>query len=161
MEVKYLVYKGNRTEGTITVIKEPPLSKFRKLRVFQGMRLEIGKEIPVATADRIMDMLAGTFVVETQNLDDLETFKKQFKEIVESYKKQFGDDAISIVPALVIEGLFAVMGDGAMESVLTALKESDEIEMDVPEIKAMVAEIFKLERKIPKKKKSKSKDDDE
>ena len=156
MEVKYLVYKGPKTDGIVTVTKEPPLSKFRKLRVYQGMRLEVGKEIPAVTVKRIMDLLSGTFVVETQNLDDLETFKKQFEEIVESYKNQFGNDAISVVPALVIEGLFAVMGDGAMESVLTALKESDEIEMDVPEIKAMVAEIFKLERKKPKAKKKKS-----
>lgn len=154
MEVKYLVYKGSKTDGTITVSKESPLSKFRKLKVYQGMRLEIGKEIPELTVKRILDVLKGTFVIEKQQLDDLETFKRQFEEIVESYKNQFGDDAISVVPALVIEGLFAVMGDGAMEAVLTALKESDEIEMDVPEIKAMVAEIFKLERKKPKKKKA-------
>jgi hypothetical protein len=159
MEVKYLVYKGPKTEGTVTVTKESPLSKFRKLKVYQGMRLEVGREIPEITVKRILDVLSGTFVVETQYLDDLETFKRQFSEIVESYNNQFGNDAISVVPALVIEGLFSVMGDGAMESVLTALKESDEIEMDVPEIKAMVAEIFKLERKKPKKKKAVSKSD--
>lgn len=156
MEVKYLVYKGPKLDGEITVLNESPLSKFRKIKVYKGLRLEVGKDIPEITAKRIMDMLAGQFVVEKQNLDDLETFKKQFEEIVETYKNQFGDDAISVVPALVIEGLFSVMGDGAMESVLTALKESDEIEMDVPEIKAMVAEIFKLERKKPKAKKKKT-----
>ena len=155
MEVQYLVYNGTKTDGYVTVTKEPAISKFRKLHVYQGMRLEVGKDIPKLTVKRIMDMSAGSFKVVKETLDDFETFKKQFAEIVQSYSDQFGKDAISVVPALVIEGLFSVMGDGAMESVLTALKESDEIEMDIPEIKALVAEIFKLERKKPKSKKKK------
>jgi hypothetical protein len=155
MEVQYLVYKGPKDDGYVTVSKEPATSKFRRLHVYQGMRLLIGKEIPQLTAKRVMDNLSGSFVIEKHTLDELETFKAQFSEIVQSYKDQFGDDAISVVPALVIEGLFGVMGDGAMESVLTALKESEEIEMDVPEIKTMVASIFK----IKSAKKAKKKDD--
>lgn len=157
MEVQYLVYNGTKTEGEVTVTKESPLSKFRKIKVYQGMRLEIGCEVPASTVKRILDTVPNLFRVEKVQLDDLETFKKQFKAIVESYSNQFGDDAISVVPALVIEGLFAVMGDGAMRSVLTALKESEEIEMDVPEIKAMVAETFKL---VTKKKASTKKKKD-
>ena len=157
MEVQYLVYVGNKTEGSVTVTKESALSRFRTIPVFQGMRLEIGKDIPEITVKRIIDTMPNIFVVEKQELDDLETFKKQFASIVESYKDQFKEDAIAIVPALVIEGLFSVMGDGAMQSVLTALKESEEIEMDVPEIKAMVADVFKL---ASKKKTSKKKKDD-
>lgn len=153
MEVQYLVYKGPKVDGHVTIIKEPAISKFRKLHVYQGMRLQIGKEIPQLTAKRVMDNLAGTFVIESQTLDELETFKAQFSEIVQTYKDQFGEDAACVVPALVIEGLFSVMGDGAMESVLTALKESEEIEMDVPEIKRMVAAIFKIKPKAVKKKK--------
>lgn len=153
MEVRYLVYVGPKKDGCVTVAKESPLSKWRKLPVYQGMRLLIGKEIPTLTAKRITDMLSDQFHVEKTNLDDLETFKHQFSDIVRSYSDQFGKDAISVVPALVIEGLFSVMGDGAMESVLTALKESEEIKMDVPEIKKMVADVFKLKKATVKKKK--------
>ena len=153
MEVQYLIYTGNKTAGSVTVTKESALSRFRKIPVFQGMRLEIGKDVPEITVKRILDTMPKLFRVEKQELDDLETFKKQFASIVESYNDQFGEDAISVVPALVIEGLFSVMGDGAMQSVLTALKESEEIEMDVPEIKKMVADIFKLAPKKSSKKK--------
>lgn len=152
MEVQYLVYKGPKDDGYITVSKEPATSKFRRLHVYQGMRLLIGKEVPQLTAKRVMDNLSGSFVIEKHTLDELETFKAQFSEIVQSYKDQFGDDAISVVPALVIEGLFGIMGDEAMEAVLTALKESEEIEMDIPEIKKMVADVFKLEKRTVKKK---------
>ena len=150
MEVKHLVYKGNKQVGSVTVTKEPPLSKFRRLSVYRGLRLEIGKEIPEITVKRIIDTLPGIFEIETTSLNQLDVFKSQFKDIVESYRNQFGDNAESVVPALIVEGLFAVLGDGAMRSVLTALRESDEIEMDIPEIKQVVAEVFKLERKKPK-----------
>ena len=159
MEVQYLVYVGNKTAGTVTVPLESALSRYRKIPVFQGMRLEVGKDIPEITVKRIINTMPKLFKVEKQNLDDLETFKKQFASIVESYRDQFGEDAISVVPALVIEGLFSVMGDGAMQSVLTALKESEEIEMDVPDIKKMVADIFKLAPKKAKAKAKKKKDE--
>jgi hypothetical protein len=149
MEVQHLIYKGNKTEGSVTIPQEPPLSKFRKLKVFQGMCLEVGKDIPEITAKRVINHFRDIFELRKENLDDLDTFKAQFKDIVRFYNQQFGDDALAVVPALTIEALFSILGDGAMESLLTALRESDEIAMKPEDIKDLVAKVFGIEAGNP------------
>lgn len=151
MEVRHLVYTGNEKDKEVIIRQEPALSKFRKIRVYPGLRLEIGREIPDKTARRVTEMLSSMFVIESTNLDDLETFKKQFRDVIDFYTNQFGVDALSVVPSLTVEALFSVMGDDAMESLLIALRESDEIEMGEEEITKMFSTVFKTERKKPKK----------
>lgn len=151
MEVRHLVYTGKEVDKEIVVRQEPPLSKFRKLKVYPGLRYEIGKDIPEKTSRRIMEMLGMMFKVEVEDLDDLETFKKQFREVIDFYTHRFGIDALAVVPSLTVEALFSVMGDDAMETLMIALRESDEIEMSEKQIADVFNSVFKIERKKPKK----------
>jgi hypothetical protein len=157
MEVQYLEYIGPKVEGTIVNRKESALSKWRQMRVYQGMRLEVGREIPATVVKNLRNMLGDQFKVVTVQLDDVQTFKNQFADIVTFYKNQYGDDAVAVVPAIVVEATLAVLGEESIIPMFTAMKESDEIEVAPSVFKKHFDEVFKTVRTVKRRPKAKAK----
>lgn len=150
MEVRYLVYKGAPVTKSIIVRQESATSPWRNLKVYPGLRMEIGKQIPERIASFLMEMRSSMFDIEKKELDTLEVVKGQFQEIIEFYNKHFEKDAPSVVPALLVEGLFSVMGDSAFTSLVTAIQKSQAIGMSETDRINAIENIFsKVEDEKP------------
>jgi hypothetical protein len=130
MEVRILKYTGEVEDGTVVIRQEHPLSKFRNLRVYKGAEWEVGKDIPEKTVKNITDMLSHSFIVETVQLDNHGEVLHNLCDFLSGYKERFGKDAESVLPALTVEAILDVVGEGALTSILSALENSSRISDD-------------------------------
>jgi len=149
MEVQILKYTGPLEDGEVIIRQEHALSKWRKLRVYQGMSLEVGKDIPQTVSRHIMAMMAHSFVLEKVVLDNLGEVKHQIRDFLEGYQDRLGDDADSVLPAITMEAIFSLIGEEAMESVLRALALSKEIKQTPKEIAKRLAALEDPSEKLP------------
>lgn len=85
MEVKYLIYKGNRESGTLIVKQMPANSPFRALNYTAGMKKEIGIDIPAKVADMIVGSYKTLFGYETIVLDDKDSLLREFSQMIQRY----------------------------------------------------------------------------
>lgn len=134
MEIRVLKYVGPMTDGTVIVRQEKLMSPYRNLKVFKGMELEVGRDIPETTARYITDMMAHSFKVEVIQLDNNAEVKHNIVTFLEGYKERFGKDASAALPALTVEAIFDLFGKDAIESILQAMSHSRKVGMAVEDI---------------------------
>jgi hypothetical protein len=152
MEVQILKYTGPMESGEVIIRQEHPLSQWRKLKVYQGMSLEIGKDIPTKVAKNIMAMMSHSFAVETVVLDNLGEVKRCIELFLEGYQERLKEDASSVLPALTIEALINNMGEEALESIIRALVLSEKIKATPGEISKRILELEEPKVQKPKAK---------
>jgi hypothetical protein len=145
MEVRMLRYTGALENGTVIVRQEPLISPYRNLKVFKGMELEVGRDIPEKTAKYIIDMLSHSFTVEVVQLDNNAEVKHHISVFLEGYKKRLGKDAKAVLPALTIEAIFDLLGEDAMESILQAIANSAKVSTSVGELSKKLSKMGEVE----------------
>ena len=102
MKLEHLVYHGKREEGTLTVGRVDILSPFRKIKYYKGLRLEIGKQIPLDIAQIIAKDYPTVFKIDAQNLDDQEGYIYHISDILEECLARLGDEqALKVMEKLV------------------------------------------------------------
>lgn len=91
MEVRYLLYIGNKKEGSLIVkiIKSP--SPFRLIKYWKGMRLRIGVDVSTKVAEFLVSDYKSLFKIESELLSDSEEFKDSFLRLVLAMKKKCKD----------------------------------------------------------------------
>jgi hypothetical protein len=87
MEIKLLVYIGNKQKGTITVRQVPANSEWRRLPFRVGMRLRVGTEIPADVAQFVVDNFRKLFKFESAELPPEQYFTEKFMELYDTVKE--------------------------------------------------------------------------
>ena len=82
MQIKHLVYCGKRKKGNLRVGRLDILDHFRNIEYYEGMRLEVGKVVPLDTAEIIAKDYPSVFKMEIKELDDKEAFFYQVCDII-------------------------------------------------------------------------------
>lgn len=152
MEVRILKYTGPLENGTVVVRQESPLSKFRNIRVYPGAQWEVGKDIPEKTAKHITDMMGHSFKVEVLQLDNNGEILHNIKDFLKGFKDRLAKDADAVLPALTIEAILDIFGDGALVSIQSCLENSAKISPEAREkfgINAKVEAEVEVEKAKP------------
>ena len=102
MKIEHLVYCGQREQGTLTVGRVDVLSPFRKIKYYEGLKLEIGKQIPLDIAQIIAKDYPSTFKIEERDLNDQEAYVYHISDILEECLIRLGHEGtLKVVEKLV------------------------------------------------------------
>lgn len=106
MQIEHLVYCGSRKQGTLTVGRVDVLSPFRKMKFYKGLRLEVGKAIPLDIAAIIAKDYPSVFKIEKKELGDKEAYELQLSDIIEECLAVLDDKGALEVLEVVVEKHF-------------------------------------------------------
>jgi hypothetical protein len=104
MQIKHLVYCGKRKKGNLRVARLDVLDHFRNIEYYEGMRLEVGKVVPLNTAEIIAKDYPNVFKMETKELDDGEAFFYQIHDIISEAIINLGEsETLKLIEKLIVK----------------------------------------------------------
>ena len=102
MKIEYLVYCGKREEGILTVARVDVLSPHRKLKYYKGLRLELGKHIPIDVGKIIAKDYPSVFTLETKEFKAEEVYEFKLCDALEECQAVMGDEvALKVISQIV------------------------------------------------------------
>jgi hypothetical protein len=104
MQIQHLVYCGKREKGKLTVARLDVLDQYRNVEYFKGMKLEVGKIIPLSTAEVIAKDYPTIFELQTKELDSKEDFFSQLWDITSEAIIGIGEsETLKLIEKLIVK----------------------------------------------------------
>lgn len=128
MEVQILKYTGPLESGEVIVRQQHITSPWRKIKVYQGAKWEIGKEIPENVAKQVFTMMNHSFNLEIIELDNDGEVRHNIIDFLRGFEKMMpAKDAGRSISRLTAEALLKIYGDDAIDPIMLAMSESQDI----------------------------------
>jgi len=103
MKVNYLVYKGNKKEGSLVVKVVHANSPFRNLKYQEGMKLKIGVEIPESVAEFLAGDYKDLFKVESEEVSVSDIFREELLNLIDNCEEQLALEEIEELMTDILE----------------------------------------------------------
>lgn len=137
MRVQFLVYNGGKESGSLIVRNQSPTSPWRKLKYYKGMRLKVGKDVPLKVALFVASTHSLIFSLEEIDIPTASVLKDRFVEIINSYKARFeeeeAEDIETEVVSVCCSALVEVFGETVSFNAMRAFKEISGDLVEIPE----------------------------
>lgn len=123
----YLIYKGNKVNGTITVGNMKPSSPFRYFKFSKGGRYQIGKDVRPKVAEWFMKYHKEIFGIEREEVSGEQAFVVAFSNLLSLYMPVLRFESIEEFLPLLEQG-FKKEGEGMKIRKVIPRAKKDEAE---------------------------------
>lgn len=157
--IEYVIYKGEKPNGSVVVKSERPNSPFRVFSYTKGVKYRVGVGINPNQAKFLTRNHSDLFLLERQEMNGVDLVYKELEEIIPRFKREFGNDP-AVTLRCVLEACMGLMNidynksetGSILKVILGQMVSSYQKEIDPRKLKDIFKEVSDSIIDLPEKK---------